>query len=289
VHRIAGQGRADPISGEVVSCTLARRFVLRAPDDDVLKAIGYLDCTPDIPEARLQDVEIVIHAAGGVYRIVESGVTIGEAVTPKAVVEHLHVHLFQRALEDRPECPLLHAACLRLGRRRLLIAGTKGAGKTTLALRMIEAGYRIEGDEQVFLDKAGVIARPRGCRVKAAGVHHFGDMAAIIASAPSYTLEGYGTTFNVDPRLLGSTWRIEHGPVDLVVVLEPNHGGQSAMQPLPPTALMRLLMPEVGLRETGRAAAIAAIASMAAHVPAFQLSLGEHAGALRSIQSALGE
>lgn len=214
---------------------------------------------------------------------------IGEAATAKAVVEHLHVHLFQRSLEERPECALLHAACLRRDRRRLLIAGTKGAGKTTLALRLIEAGFRIEGDEQVFLDKTGVIARPRGCRVKAAGLHHFGEMAATIAAAPSYSLEGFGTIFNVDPRWLGSNWRIEHGSVDLIIVLEPNHDGESAIKPLPPTALVRSLMPEVGLRETGRAATVAAIAAMAAHVPAFQLSLGNHAGALRGIQSVLGE
>ena len=273
----------------MISCTLAHRFTLRAPDDAVFKAVRYLDCNPDIAGAPLQDVEIVIERKGDLYRIAENGLTTGEAADARGVVEHLHLHLFQRALEEFPERALLHAACLRHGVRRLLIAGTKGAGKTTLALRLIEAGFSIEGDEQVFIDKEGVIARARACRVKEAGLHRFGDMAAIIADAPSYSSEGYGTIFNVDPRWLGSSWRIEHGAVDVIIVLEPNHGGASTIRPLPATALVQSLMPEVGMRETGRAAAIAAIAAMGARVPAYLLSLGDHAGALRGIQSVLSE
>ena len=273
----------------MISCTLAHRFILRAPDDAVFRAIRYLDCNPDIAGAPLQDVDIVIERERGLYRVAENGLATGEAADAKGVVEHLHLHLFQRALEEFPERALLHAACLRRGGRRLLIAGTKGAGKTTLALRLIEAGFSIEGDEQVFIDKDGVIARARACRVKETGLHRFGGMAALIAGAPSYSTEGYGTIFNVDPRWLGSSWRIEHGPVDVIIVLEPNHGGASSIRALPATALVQSLMPEVGLRETGRAAAIAAIAAMAARVPAFLLSLGDHAGALSGIKSALNE
>jgi hypothetical protein len=238
--------------------------------------------------AELDDVLIGIELHHDGYRIVESGALICEAASPKAVVEHLHVHLFRRSLEDRPGAALLHAACLRRGHKRLLVAGTKGAGKTTLALRLVQAGYRIEGDEHVFIDGAGLIARPRGCRVKANGLPFLGEMAAMVAAAPSYWLEDVGPIFNVDPRILGSTWRIEHGDVDRVIVLEPNYGGVSSIRPLPATAMVQMLMPEVGMRETGRAATIAAIAALACRAPAFQLLVGDQRDAVRYIEAVLG-
>lgn len=212
---------------------------------------------------------------------------IKEVLSTRAVAEYLHVHLFRCSIDDRPQAALLHAACLRRGSRRLLLAGSKSAGKTTLALRLIQSGYQIEGDEHVFIDRAGAVARPRGCRVKATALPFLADMAKVITSAPSYTDDVNGMIFNVDPRTLGSTWRIEHGEVDLVIVLQPNHGGFSSIRPLPPSALVQLLMPEVGLRETGRGSAIAAIAALASRAKAFELSLGEHAGALRCIELAI--
>jgi hypothetical protein len=221
------------------------------------------------------------------YRILENSTVIKEVLTAREVVEYLHVHLFRCSIDDRPRAPLLHAACLRRSGRRLLLAGSKSAGKTTLALRLIRSGYEIEGDEHVFIEGAQVIARPRGCRVKASALPILADMADVISAAASYTDAVNGTILNVDPRTFGSTWRIEQGDVDVVIVLQPNHGGYSSIRPLPPSALVQWLMREVGLRETGRGPAIAAIAAMAGRAKAFDLSLGDHAGALCCIERAL--
>jgi hypothetical protein len=260
---------------------------LQTTDAVVFDAIRFLECTPEIAGTAFAEVAIVIERRHQGYRIVENDLLVGEPSSVQGVVEDLHIHLFNRSLEDRPGSALLHAACLRRGRQRVLIAGTKGAGKTTLAIRLIESGYNIEGDEQVFISSSGVTARPRGCRVKAAGLPYLGGMAEIIAAAPSYTSDEAGKIFNVDPRTLGSTWRIEHGEVDCVIVLEPNHGGHSSIRPLPATTMVQLLMPEIGLRETGRAAMIAAIAALANRAPAYLLSLGDHAGAHVCIEGVL--
>jgi hypothetical protein len=271
----------------VISCTLERRFTLRTPDAVVFDAVRFLECTPEIVGAEFAEVTIDIEMRHDGYRIIENDRLLDQPTSVQGVVDDLHLHLFDRSLEDRPRAALLHAACLRRGKQRLLIAGTKGAGKTTLAIRLIEAGYSVEGDEQVFIGSGGVTARPRGCRVKATSLSYLKGMADIIAAAPSYTLEEVGTVFNVDPRTLGSTWRIEHGEVDCVIVLEPNHGGRSSIRRLPATMMVQSLMPEIGLRETGRAAMIAALAALANRAPAYRLSLGDHEGALRCIEAAL--
>jgi hypothetical protein len=207
----------------------------------------------------------------------------------RSVIDYLHVHLFRCSIAERPETALLHAASLRQGERRLLLAGSKSAGKTTLALRLVQAGYEIEGDEHVLIDHAGVMARPRACRVKESALALLSDISSIIARAPSYTDETNGTIFNLDPSALGAPWRIEWGRADCVIVLRPNHGGASSIRPLPPSALVQALMSDIGLRETGHGASLAALAALATRAKAFDLSLGDHDGALRCVTAAMDD
>ena len=72
-----------------------------------------------------------------------------------------------------------------------------------------------------------------------------------------------------------------------MIVLQPNHGGYSSIRPLPPSALAQSLIAEIGLREAGRAAAVAAVAALAGRTRAFDLSLGDHATAIRCIERAV--
>ena len=230
---------------------------------------------------------IVIEPFRNYYRIIENGTVIHSVLGARAVVEYLHVHLFQRSIEERPDAVLLHAASLKRRGRRLLLAGSKSAGKTTFALRLMQCGYEFEGDEHVLCDGAGVVARPRACRVKASALSILPDIAANIALAPSYMDDSNSVVFNVDPTMLRSRWQIEPGQADLIVVLQANHGGYSSIRPLPTLALVEVLMPELGLRENGRGFGVATIAALARRAKAFDLSLGDHAGAVKCMELAL--
>ena len=46
---------------------------------------------------------------------------------------------------------LLHATCVALGERAVLISGPSGSGKSDLALRLIDRGAALVGDDQVLL------------------------------------------------------------------------------------------------------------------------------------------
>jgi len=286
LHRFAGQGRIDPIQFEVVARTLDRRFRLQTPDRGVFEAVRFLDCTPDVVGPPPRDVVVSIEPFRNRFRIVEQGAGIKEVLDARAVVEFLHMRLFACSIDDRPQAAIMHAASLRRDGRRLLLVGTKGAGKSTLALRLLRAGYEIEGDEHVFIDGSSVVARPRACRVKEAALPRHADMADIIAAAPFYRDHFNDRIFNVDPRALGSSWRIEPGEVDYVIALRPNHGGYSSLRALQPSAMVQFLMSETGWRETGRGASVAAVAALAGRVKAFDLSLGDHATAIRCIEVA---
>jgi hypothetical protein len=261
---------------------------LLAADRTVSDTLRYLECTPDIDGPAPIEVVISIEPFRGRLRIVRDGVALKEVLCAEAAVEYLHMLLFEYSIDERPRAAVVHAACLRRAGRRLLLSGTKGAGKSTLALRLIDAGFELEGDEHVFVDVAWVVARPRGCRVKEDSLPYLPDkMAAVTLASPCYHNYDGERIFNVDPRTLGSTWRIEQGRVDCVFVLQPNHRGFSSIRPLQPSALVQFLMSETGVREADRGGTIAPLAALASSTRAFDLSLGDHAGAIRCIEAAM--
>ena len=56
----------------------------------------------------------------------------------------------------------IHASCVAIEGRAVLLRGASGAGKSDLALRLIEAGAELVADDQTFLAAEGgvLIARP---------------------------------------------------------------------------------------------------------------------------------
>ena len=70
---------------------------------------------------------------------------------------------------------LVHGTCVAVGARGVLIRGRSGAGKSDLALRLIDAGARLVADDQVRLTPSGtapVASAPTSIRglIEARGV-----------------------------------------------------------------------------------------------------------------------
>ena len=61
--------------------------------------------------------------------------------------------------------------------------------------------------------------------------------------------------------------------MDAVVLIRPNHGGFSSLRPVSSLNLVREVMSECGLPQTGRAAAVGAIAKVIGNARGFDLSL----------------
>lgn len=267
--------------------TLDRRVVMRTTDAVAFEALQYLACGPEIAAAPVAEQVILVEPLRGRYRIVEPGRGDIEVIDTRSVIDHLHERLFSISLMDRPRSGIIHAALLRRAGRRVLIAGSRGAGKTSLVLRLMRSGFEMEGDEHVFLDADGAIARPRACRVKEKSLSLLPEIADVILSSPAYTDVRGVRIFNVDPTRIGGPWRIEKGQVDCVIVLQPNHGGYSSLRPMPAMMVAQALMAEIGMRETERGASIGAVAALVSRARGFDLSLGEHDGAVRCIARAL--
>jgi hypothetical protein len=262
---------------------------MRTTEQEAFEALRFLECTPDIVAAAARDLGISIDAFRGRYCILEEGRNVEQVIDTRSIVDHLHARLFSHSLGERPRSGIVHAALLRRGRRRVLIAGSKGAGKTTLALRLARSGYEMEGDEHVFLEGDGVIARPRACRVKETSLALLPELTDAILSAPTYEDVRGSKIFNVAPTTIGGSWRIEKGDVDCVTVLNPNHGGYSSLRHMPPMMVAQALISELGMRTTDRGASIGAIAALVSRAKGFDLSLGDHDSAVKCIDLALDD
>lgn len=271
----------------MIARTLGQRIVIRTSDRSVFEAVKFLACDPEIVPTQETTSVLTAEPIRDSYRISEDGRNDSEVIGLKTLVDHLHYRVTSLSLLEKPHAGILHAALLRRGNRRVLISGRAAAGKTTLALRLVQAGYELEGDEHVFVEDDGVIARPRACRVKETSLPFLPGAAKAIATAPVYIDHLGRKLFNVDPRMIGGTWRIEKGRAERIIVLQPNHGGYTTLHRLQPLGLSQALISELAVREAGRGASIGAVARLASASKGYDLSLGDYDTAIKCIDRAL--
>lgn len=71
---------------------------------------------------------------------------------------------------------LLHASCVALGDRAVLLAGPSGCGKSDLALRLLDEGAELVADDQTRLACAGegLVASPPAALAGLIEVRHIG-------------------------------------------------------------------------------------------------------------------
>jgi hypothetical protein len=271
----------------VITRTLCQRIVTRTSERPIFEAIRFLQCDPEIVPPPAAISVLTVEPYRGRYRICEEGKNDMEVLGLSSVVEHLSSRVAALSFQAKPHAGVLHAALLQRGGRRVLITGRQAAGKTTLALRLVQAGYELEGDEHVFLESDGITARPRACRVKETSLPYLPGIANLIEKAPVYVDYFGQKIFNVDPRLIAGSWRIEKTRAECVIVLQPNHGGYSSLRRMQPLALSQALISEFGLRDTGRGAAIGAVVGLVSKSKGYDLSLGDHETAIKCIDRAL--
>lgn len=268
--------RRDGREGDgVVSRTLTRRIRILSPDRAMQAALAYLACDPDVPGPEPFESVVEVVPAGRHWRIVETGHADKETLGIEDTLAELHGRVFERSLSDRPDAPILHAASLVRGGRRVLLVGAKGAGKTTLTLRLASCGFTLESDENVFITGAGVAARPRGCRIKEASLPLLPDIATAVEVSPFIIDYRGARIFNLDPRTAGIRWSISEGPVDAILLVRANHGGLSSLREIPAMAMVRGLMSEVALQPGQQVRALSQVARLASSGRRFDLSLGD--------------
>jgi len=265
--------------------TPQRRYMIKSEVPDWEQTLRYLACDPQIDGPEPEDIVLDIVKAGPFLQMREAGQAGQNFASVADVREHLHGRFLTESLAGSR--PVLHAACLIYQGRRVLLAAPKNAGKSTLSLALALAGFAIEGDENIFVEPAAVMARPRACRVKEGTLSQLPALAPLAANAAFVTDYHGRKIYNLPPDLFGQPWRIARGPAHAVIVLHANHGGMSSIRPVPPLRATQALMAEAAFAREGRGAAIAVIAGLARQASIYELSVGDLPVAVACVKSVL--
>jgi hypothetical protein len=170
----------------------------------------------------------------------------------------------------------LHAGCLELDGRGVLVAGPTGSGKSTLTLALVRAGLGFVSDDLVFLAHAGQD------RVEALG---FADAAGVTdATAERFALAGTPRTDGFPKRLIRLEDAFGVTPVErceprVIVFPEVVTDRPGALEPLHPGEAYLRLVPDVLLTQpAGTQAHLKAISALLTQVRTYTVQSGTDLG-----------
>jgi hypothetical protein len=245
-----------------------------------------LTIAPEISGVDLERVDLVVDETPAGYRVVMPGGKVIEG-NVEHVVGRIGLHALLTVEEEAPAAPIVHGASVWANDRRAVILGTKGTGKSTLAIHLLTKGIAVEGDEHVVVREHDVIARPRPISLKGGSLGLLPEsVAQIIRACPSDEIEGV-PLYIVAPSVLFPPWRIRAGGVDHLVFAEPNHGGESTIAPLTNEEAFSRLMADTWLPERQQSVAVARLRRLAFRAKCWRLRLGDLDAAERCIRQLL--
>lgn len=227
---------------------------------------------------------IALRRAGAFWVIALPNGTIQRAASPEHGLDIVYRYVHSVEVAEQAPAISLHAATLRLAGRRIVLAGNRASGKTTLAMTLLFDGFGLEADEAIYLTPTGAIPRPRSVRIKQAALRMLPQLRPYLDRLPHYRDWLERKIFAFDPREAGLPWRIERGPVDHLVLIEPNHGGHSVLSPLAASQAVVETLAHATLPEGGRGRSLAAIADLVGGARTHRLALGDLPNAIRHLR-----
>jgi hypothetical protein len=275
---------------EIVSRSLRREYRLACPDPATARSLAFIAAKPEIVGAELTITRLDITPLQGFLRL-----DLGEGLPLEGdaewILSALHRRFFEETVSAEAGACLVHCATIVHPRRptaRILVVGEAGAGKTTLTLKLLDAGYAVEGDEHFIVWASQTIARPRTLRVKGGSLALVPRLAEAIAASPRVDFWDGAPLYAVDPAIAGRPWRIAAGTVADILFLEPNHGGLSRIKPITAHEGLRRLVAETQLPPGAVGAAFARLREIVARARLFALLLGDLDRALWQIGNVIG-
>ncbi len=269
------------ISFQLLSC----RVEVEHDDPRLAEVLRYADNCAQQPFPVRRTFRY--HVIGrGPFLVQEEGDFLGEWESADDVLYIIYGRAYQRALERfvLSGWVVLHGAVVGVKGSRMLLLGDKGAGKSTLSARLLFSGHRVEGDELALERDTNVVAFPRQLHLKPGFEDHVPELRSH-GSGLRHTRSDLGTISALDPGRLGFDWQLEVGLIDQVVLISPNHGGETRMEPLPPFEMIQKLM-SGAINWGDSPGALVAAATRLGRQGGWQLQLGDPDAGLRALETA---
>jgi hypothetical protein len=173
----------------------------------------------------------------------------------------------------------LHAACIGLPDRALLLVGESGAGKSTLTLQCMLRGMQLLAEDAVFIDPRSLLATgvPNFLHLRSNSVRYVDSRAWTTRIRRSGVIRRRSGVRKLEVDLRRGGFRIARGALQItgIVFVSPERArGPGLLSPIDPARAIRRL---AGSQEY--AAGLAAwkpFSTSLTRVPAFELRRGRH-------------
>lgn len=221
----------------------------------------------------------------GPYEVYEEGDLHCEVASPLDVQHVVYGRIYRRVVERYvlTGWVAFHAALATIGGSRTLILGHKGTGKTTLATQLLYSGYRVEADEMVLVREGQALPMPRAFHLKPGIDRQVPEVAEMVGDLP----KAYAGDLEIsafDPIAAGFDWEISLGPLDRVVWITPNHGGETRIEHHPSFLAMQQVL-ECSLGWGEERSTLVAEASGVVSRGGYELLLGDAREAVPLLQA----
>jgi hypothetical protein len=187
-------------------------------DQRVQQALRVLvpSATHEFPPLRR--IQYQLRPSQNVVIVYEEHDELGRVQSTIDLLDLLFTRIFRRLFEhaSRSGWVRLHAACVDLNGKRLVLVGDSGSGKTTTALHLATQGAAIGCDESVLIRDGISIPVPRLLHVKSDAAEH----NPVLRPAWDGLVQLPGTGVRcLDPVTLGLTWEVHAARIDALICL----------------------------------------------------------------------
>jgi hypothetical protein len=232
-HRLS-----DELVGLSIALPNASVIELRLSEDlvpDVVRTLGYLQAGGQDGDCR-----IIAFTSGATIEFHPPDKSMWHC-EPRDFVATVKADILEQVLRLASYEVALHTAALVRNGSAILLAGPPGAGKSTLALALTQAGWELAADDVVLMNSAGrVIGLPFPITAKASSWPMLDQHWPQFASYPAYHRpDGFDVRYIVPKR-------IAPGPLEVgaFVVLDRRLEGGATLDEVEPDRMLGILISE---------------------------------------------
>ena len=248
-------------------------FEVKTPCREVAELVEFIARDVEQPWEPRWTITFSVSAAARGYDLFEDGEPLARGIWAGAVVEQIQLRItrivFTRLGDDG--WVAVHAGAADIHGRRVLVTGEKGAGKTSLLVRLLLDGAEVQGDDVTLIGSDGsTLPYPRRFHLKDGIDQIVPELTAVLPTVP--TLH-YGE-FRVWAWPPPGSWQVDWAPVDAIVLLEKSDDATSRLVPFPSYRAAQHLMSHLMVVPSGRGW-ITDICRLVAGAACYRLLLGD--------------
>lgn len=268
--------RSGPVRHQLSFQLLAYDVRVSVDDERILEHLGYLANGAEQPVSPTASIEYEV-TGHGPYHLFEDGLRVSTVDRTDDVLYLLYrsCHAQLLDLQWLGGWASIHAAVVSVSGRRALVVGEKGAGKTTLMLRLLHDGHHVEGDEAVFTRDGEAICLPRNFHVKSDTRQLIPELSTAWAGLPRVRTDAGAVIAAFNPASAGFPWQLHRGPISVAVLLRANHGGASSWRSISSLEMVAAALENCPPTRLATASVVRAYSSLLGHAPAYEIQVGD--------------